>query len=254
MRGLEYLSRLAPPVVVAWVSLFLATSASALVVSPWRTELSVDPGTQKKGSISLVNESAEAVTYEIAFRDLSARTGEASNWIDLDTRTIRLEANGRKAIAYVITIPEEAEGEFSGRLSFAEKGQNQNQASMMSIATRISVPIFAVIRGTERYSVEIVNFRLKPHNLLQAEVVLRNAGNVHIRPRGECEVRLRGHDEVECYFVINEQGFPVYPGQDRVLIGHLPRLLESGTYVAALRVPVPGGNPVQKKAFVFEVK
>ena len=253
MKGSKFLAYLFMSGVVLIPFLFVSP-AQALLVSPWRTELSIPPGTQQKGSLSIVNEKAAAVIYEIGFRDQSARSEPTSQWIELDTNPIRLEAHGRKTIDYVITVPEEAEGEYSGRLSFAEKEENQEQTGMMSISTQISVPIFVIVQGKERYSIEIINFRLKPHNLKQAEVQLRNSGNVHLRAKGECEVRLRGHDEVECFFKINEQGFPVYPGRDRVLIGHLPRLLESGTYVAKLRFPVPGGNPTENKAFVFEVK
>ena len=211
------------------------------------------PGTELEGTIDVVNEGSASVTYTVGFKDLSVHPNRSAAWIKLDTKSIELGASGRESIAYTISVPETATGEFHGRLSFAE-GDQQRASGMVGIQTQISVPIFVVVQGTELYSIEIVSFRLKTHRMSQAEVVLRNTGNVHLRAKGECEIRLRDHEEIECTFTINEQGFPVYPGQDRALSGRLPRMLDSGTYIAGLRFSMPGGQPAEKKAFVFDVK
>ena len=240
---------------MSWVGgLLLAGSptAHALGIDPWRTELTATPGETLTGTIELTNERNSQTHYTIEFKDKSINAGTHQEWIELEKTEVSLGPFESTSVAYTIHMPADANGELYGRLSFSESEEN-DEPSMMSITTRISIPIFVIVRGTESYAASILRFRIKPHRPLQAEILLRNSGNVHVRAQGTCTLVNTKNGKVVATFPVNPQAFPVYPRSERALIGNLAKPLDPGSYRAELEIPFPDETHILKNDFPVEI-
>jgi hypothetical protein len=216
------------------------------MIEPLRTELSVERGTTTDGVITLTNERDVPVRMQVTFRDLSNYEGVPPEWIRIDTNIVELDPAESVAIPYTVRVPEQAVGEFRGRLAFEEPRDPSSAA--ITIGTRISVPIYVTIAGTEQFDIRIAALRFKSFDPAEAEVEVQNHGNVYLRAKGTCTVLRDGEDETLFEFPVNEQGFPVYAGGTRYLVARSPHGLAPGAYTVRVRMDVPG-NPFPSLAY-----
>ena len=93
--------------------------AAYLGIHPLRTELSAAPGETIEGQVTLTNEKDLPVDIEISFRDRSTSRAIHPAWVKIDTGDKHLDPLGSAVVTYTVSIPEDATGEFYGRVGFS---------------------------------------------------------------------------------------------------------------------------------------
>jgi hypothetical protein len=201
--------------------------AEALFLDPVRIEITAPPGAGYQGHITLRNDQPEPLTVEVSFHDDSTITAE---WLQLKTGIITLIPHKKTIIPYTVSIPSTAKGEFRGRFAFSEAA-SETGASSVSLVTRIAVPIYVVVRGTEKYGATIKNIQVDSTSPLSVSVSLENHGNVHIRPEGRLVIVDDDINREVAQVPINPLGYPIFPGLTDELIARNDQLvLPQGTY------------------------
>ena len=231
--------------------LVCTSTAMAIDIEPWRTELKAAPGATLTGSIAVANDKSVPVTLDVSFRDRSVAERRDMDWIDIRTEPLQLEPGEAQFVPYTIHIPEDASGEFIGRVGFVEQ-QEQNPATV-SIQTKISVPIYVTIQGTEQYAAEIQSLKLLSADPVRLEVTINNTGNAHLRARATCSISEKDSGIEVDHIVMNDQGFPIYPGRMNRMVCRSENTLEPGEYNIAIRMPFPDEQHVVRKTFRVRV-
>ncbi len=218
----------------------ISTYSFGLSIDPIRTIKYRDAGTITNDVIILKNIKDTATAFDISFRDMSINNTSSLEWMKIPEKSVQFKPNESINLNYELHIPEDAKGEYYGRLSFVEKdidADNSEATGMMSIKTKISVPVFIIVNGTQNYDSELVSLRLNPRNDKQLEILLHNKGNVHIRPLGECNIMKEGSEEILNKYPINSDAFPVYPQTSRVLVVNMTQKLKPGNYTIDVYFP-----------------
>jgi len=224
--------------------------AAYLGIDPLRTELSVPPGGTLEGQIVLTNEKDVPVRIDVSFRDRSA-SGLVTDWIEIDTGEILLEPGESAPVPYRVAVPSGAAGEFFGRVGFSEVQDTGPGA--VAVQTRISVPIFVAVRGTEDYRATITGVRVVSDDPLRAEVLVKNEGNVHVRATGECVVTTSDGDTEVLRMPVNAQRFPLYPARVGCLVAKTNEQLQPGQYIFDIRLRFPDEANVVSERFDVSV-
>jgi hypothetical protein len=192
-------------VLVSGVSLFLASSASALTVSPVRFEISGDPGQTLVGEIELHNEQAITRTFYASFENFEAR-GEGGEphfvpgkaglavWIETEPKVV-LEPGERRKIPFRINIPINADpgGHFAAIFfSTAPPALLPGQEGVV-VGARIGVLVLLSVTGEIKEGGGIAEFGTenKFFTSLPIDLFYRfaNDSGDRIMPKGEIIIR-----------------------------------------------------------------
>ena len=201
-------------------TLFFTNCLSALQVSPLRTIAQVEAGQKTTGAITLINDKNFPVNVEIAL-EKSVQFENKKNdagWFTLDQDDIIIEPGGNASLEYKVLVPE-------GSVAFLDKPSNPETAALVSLNTKISIPLFFSVKGTEVYDFEVLDFKLDKNSKSEADVFIFNQGNVHIRPIGTCSIRSIGKDSIIESLIINGDGYPIFPGAKQKFRINLSNLL-----------------------------
>ena len=243
--------------VVFLLSLFFSCiHLNALQIEPLRTITSVEAGIENKGSIKLTNEKKIPVSVEIELIDLSKQRGLVEHdWLKLGSFLLELEPGQQMPLEYSIFLPKESSGEYPARIAFTEKPAGTSDQSMIAINTRVSVPFYATIKGTEVYDIRIADFDFDNDSRNEATVTLQNAGNVHVRPVGQCFIKSEENDDLLQSTTINDDGYPIRPESEQKFKVRFNKSFQVGTYVAELEFkPFKGHSESICKTFKFDLK
>lgn len=236
----------------AWIQAAMLACGS-LIIDPLRTFHSVAPGEELHGSITLKNPESSTAQFEIQFRDITSKALRDAfpDWIDFEKTLVTLAPNESKAIPYTVRVPEEATGEFAGRVSFMTP--RNSKKGMVKIRSSIAVSIYVKVKGTERYDIEVKVLQIKPNTPLEADIVLLNRGNVHVRPLAKCRIIPEGASTPILSFSANEDRYPIYPGEERSFAGRLETPLAPGLYTARIELSDKQGMsyPIEKELLLF---
>jgi hypothetical protein len=238
-------------ILAGFIAVLCFHEARALEIEPWRTELVLEQGETYEGALAVSNDRGVPVRLDVSFRDTSI-AGQGDDWITVATNELALKPGETGLVPYRILVPAGARGEFVGRVGFME--QEDGAPAAVSVRTKISVPIYAVIDGTQEYGAFIESLDVQETEPLKIRISVQNEGNVHLRARGEAVVLKRGKDEVCATFPVNDQGFPVYPQRRTDIVGSLQQELEPGPYEVRVHLPFPDDGHVLEKAAFFEVE
>ena len=245
-----------------WIIVFLLSLFSncfyldALQIEPLRTIVSVEAGVETKGSIMLTNEKEISVRIEIDLFDLSKQKGLVeNNWLELKSSLLELEPGQQIPLEYDISLPKGSSGEYPARIAFTEKPAGAVDHNMIAMNTRISVPFYATIKGTEVYDVQIVDFDFNNGSNNEATVTLQNVGNVHVRPVGQCFIRPENSNDLLQTITINDNGYPIRPKSEQTFKVGVDDSFPAGKYVAELEFkPFKNHSESIRKTFSFDLK
>ena len=215
--------------------------------------MSVEAGSENNGSILLTNEKKIPTRIEVALNDLSKQSGLAENdWLKLSHDFFELGPGEEAFLNYSIFLPSESTGEYSARIAFTEESLNSSSRQDSVLKARISVPFYATVKGTETYNLDIIDFAFDKVSKEEVSVTILNLGNVHIRPKGNCKIKLKTDDIILQKVEINKDGYPIKPGLKQKFKVTLERPLSSGSYLAELEFkPFAGHNLIVRKSFEF---
>jgi hypothetical protein len=132
------------------------------------------------------------------------------DWVVLPTSNISIGPAETKVLAVAVRAPD-IEGERRFEVNFTSSAQNS------SFRFSKSVPFYIVISGTEIVQCRIISFDiLHEGDSLQANCIIENEGNIHIRPR--IEIQFPGDPS----WIRIQDDVPVYPYSKRRLGNIIP--------------------------------
>lgn len=197
------ISKLGVIAIVFFNLIFFITTVKACSVSPSELDLRVEKGDFKIGYITLKNTSAELSEYTVSLQNFTA-TGEEgrldfiqpnkvfqdSDWITPEKQTILLEGRDTRELKYTIRIPKDAEAGGHYIALLFSNASTDDAATGGKAGAKIGVLFYLEVVGNSIENSEIESFNLLNNtNInrlpLKFETVIKNSGNVHIKPEGE---------------------------------------------------------------------
>ncbi len=166
----------------------LACPARAAVsISPVTIELTGSPGDTGAGSWQIGNTGGEPVDVAVsAIRYSDYVTGNtlapAPSWLVLSRDSLALAPGQRSSVQWTLTVPDSLAGEELVMVFFAEQPRGGG-----GVQGRIGTAFYLGAAGTLRPELSLQSCRAvrDAQGSLRFYLVIRNAGNVHLRPRGE---------------------------------------------------------------------
>lgn len=188
-----------------------AAVGGGLFINPLRVEIVAPPGAVYEGSIEVRNDGAAPVRVATELR-IEHPSADGAPWIIAGEDPGVISPSIQRSLEYRIVVPRDARGELRARISFWEDVE-QGEGETVQVVPRIAVPIYVAIRGTEERAARIEAVRVVSADPCRAEVVVRNLGNVHIRPRGELRLLDGPGGRAVATIPVNAWGYPVLPGR-----------------------------------------
>jgi hypothetical protein len=190
--------------------------AWGLTVTPGRTEARLMPGQDVDATIVATNDGKELLHVALSTKDwfvLEANKSKnlgVDSWLEIKgDKTFDLAPGASRNILIHIKAPKTAEGELVAMVSFLYV----SRADAM-VTPIISVSVYNEIAGTEKVNGQIEDITLmKWKDQLQAAVMVKSTGNVHLRPTGTLTI-FDAHAKEVAKLMINEAG-PAYPGRSQ---------------------------------------
>lgn len=253
-------------IVISLLVLFLPSTSHALVVSPARIELEVDPGGVVRGEISLVNDKDKTETFYSSIQNFES--GDESGvpkftndkdgmveWLEVQ-KEIALEPGKRVKVPFVVKVPKDvgAGGYFSA--IFWGNQLPRTEEGLVSLGAKVGSLVFLKIRGEIVEKGEIVDFgtlsNKKVFNQLPVDFFFRfqNSGNDRLKPLGEIKIYNQFDKEVDSLSVNVSQG-SVLPNSRRKFFVSWGRNELDNTWQLDFE---KGNFPDEKKPFFQKVK
>ena len=228
------------------------------LLSPSRVEAKVPPGKGFEEKFEFTNSSDELVKVRINVTDRTINP-VVSDWLKPEKNIVEIKPHTTEIVTYTVSIPEGASGEYNAWFVTEEiSGDNLIEKSMASFAVRMSVPIYVMVKGTEKYDFDIksvaINLNKKPAEI---NLMVKNTGNVHIRPTGKIIITGVGSPQ-KFALKFNEIKWGIIPDEQTEYPTKFNEedKLADGTYKA--QITIQAGDEENMKRFedeiVFEVK
>lgn len=203
------LRRLVAITIVFFGSLYLASQANALTVSPATVDNDLDPGASVTGVIKIFNDSDQTYTYGVSNQRFQAggENGEPEiipegsdtaindlkNWLSFTGENrVTLAPGESKDFAYEIKVPQNAEPGGHYAVAFFSRFADLNGESGVGLGAKLGVLFLVNVSGniSEGASFESFEVKNKFVSHLPANFYLRikNNGTVHFRPKGNISI------------------------------------------------------------------
>lgn len=178
-------------------------------------EISTSAGSNLTGYFTVVNNFKQETEVTVHLENI-ARYGERieiKEWLNVIPEEFLLKPGEVKEIKYEIKVATGIRGALTGRVFFASINP---EPGSLRIGTRIGIPVYVIIEGTENLDGEIEKITIRKDSEKGKEgirfmIVVKNEGNVHFRPRGKVVVRDKKREKIGETEVI--YGWPVFPGR-----------------------------------------
>jgi hypothetical protein len=240
-------------IVLLTVMALAPRSVFALQVAPTYQMFALSAGEKIHGELTLTNNDDLDINVEPGTKEWFTSTINKNlkpdDWLKVSRDQFVLKAGESKRISFSVVAPKKAVGELNAMLSFETKKQNSP-----NISFRLSVAIYATIKGTEKVQGQVGGVAVIPSSDTTVAVLVQNPGNVHLRPRGFVEIRDTKGQQVANVEI--DQGAPVFPGMERPFEGRIRNFrIPTGEYVAHISmmdIDTKYQMPLVKKKFVVK--
>ena len=233
----------------------LSIEALALGIDPLAVRITEAPGAASKGSIVLSNEHSEPITVKVTVRDESLKPlrERFPDWLTLEPREVTIAPKGTADLSYNVEIPQAALGQFVARISFVENPASIKPQAKIGFQMRLSIYLTATVKGTEVYASDVHSARWVPAKRKYLEVMMKNTGNVWIKPKGQCLVINKATGVSAGTPLLINSKFPLYAGR-AVDLDLIPEdALEPGEYQAHVSLKFPDGTQFVAEPLDFTV-
>ena len=217
-------------------NLLFCINLLGLQIDPLRTMITVDAGKKEVGCITLTNTNNKKSNISVSFEN-QAIHGDLGkkDWLTSDQNFVVIEPGQQAVLKYEVFISDGVTGELRSRIAFSEVSPDQKEGAV-AINTKISVPFFATVKGTEVYDFEVVSFEVKDDAKETANVIIHNRGNVHVRPSGICSISKMGEEKPLQSIQLNKTKYPVFPNEEKEFYMKLNKPLSPGKYTVELQL------------------
>ncbi|MCP2521019.1 hypothetical protein NLD30_11330, partial [SCandidatus Aminicenantes bacterium Aminicenantia_JdfR_composite] len=220
---------------------------SSILISPVRFIFSVSPGKLYTDAIRVRN-MANAKVYvkvypsdftineegSLMFYDPGTIKNSVSPFIRINPTFFKLEPDEEKWVRFTVRMPKNFNGELHGMIFFqtVPSGYEKARGHQVFLSTRLGAVVYASTKGKIEKKVEILDFYLKENlkkESIEYSILLKNKGNVHIRPKGNLII-LNSEREKVFKAKINEYASPVLREQIRIFRGEIGKDLPPDNY------------------------
>ncbi len=196
-----------------WLATAFAQQSGAIgiTVAPITDEFTVNPGEVVLRTISVINPGQNVITLyprvlnfttdnengQPAFFESGdeSRSYTLSQWVQFDREFIRVAANEEERFDVVISAPENAEpgGHYGAVLFSTEKpSEAATEDTHVSVVGMVGTLLLATVPGEIEERLELEQFAVPKvvfGSVATLDLLFRNTGNVHVKPKGEIVVR-----------------------------------------------------------------
>ena len=221
-----------------------------LSITPAVVNVVAEPMSVCENRYIVTNISDNAVTVIVTkenWKNFSGNSNDVNvdNWLKLGKDKFDIAPKESAEVPFRVITSEKMIGSVSGMIVFTVKGE------MFSFSMK--QPVYVTINGTEQVDFKIDSVMLKTSKIngnLYYNMVVRNAGNVHIRHNGFIEIYDKKTGNLIKNVVIDET-FPVYAQDSRTFYGVVLKKndLKKGEYIALFRINALGKEVVRKVKF-----
>lgn len=204
LTGFLALSLVTAPAVISFPQV-QAQSVRTMTVSPPRVELKLDPGETAEGVIKLINDSNEAITFDVVMQDFIVDNNQgvpnilppdalsnkysASTWIGLDSQQVTVPAGTRQELSYYVQVPQDAKpGGHYAAVIYSPVAQDQGaQGSGSQVTSQIGTLFYVTVNGPVSEKADVTLFdgpRFSEYGPVEIATQVRNLGDNHITPKG----------------------------------------------------------------------
>jgi len=199
--------------------IFLATSALLLLtlgftqnayaqvqtitISPPTADFSLNPGAYAEGTIKIINDDSEAISFEASFQDFivdnplgipsfqinnTSERYSASSWLEVSPSSFVIPPQTHQTVNYYIHVPSTARpgGHYAG-LIFSPQNSSSLSNSGASVNTNIAALLSVSVNGetTEKANViSITGDKFSEFGPVRITTTIQNLGDLHIKPQG----------------------------------------------------------------------
>lgn len=185
-----------------------AFAANLPFINPAKTRVSIAPGKQYFGEITVENPSDEVKSMRVSLEDwyytpggdgtkqfvlADTLTRSCSGWIKFSPAEFLLPPFGKQRISYSINVPANASGGYYSAMFFETMmgkmgGEQQNTSAGINLVVQIASLFYVEVEGTLKKTTLIDNLIVERErtndNLLHIQLNFKNTGNVDITAGG----------------------------------------------------------------------
>jgi len=247
--------RLTKVLTIAVLAGLASPSYGALSITPSRIEGKIPAGKSYENEFCITNTAKETNLAKFSWTDRTKNPAD-KNWFRILGESAEIPAGATVKVKYQISIPEGAQGEYNAFFTI-EDGKPAGNVMGATVALRTSVPVYIAVRGTEKYSFEIKDIKVANGSQPMVNVIIRNTGNIHIRPEGTLKINKTGTGE-SFELPFNDIKWGIIEGEQNDYITKLPKekKFTDGEYSASLDIEAGDEDNKYKlsKQFKFTVQ
>lgn len=158
-------------------------------VGPSYFEVSLNPGERREKAIFLENPYKKSMTLLVEVEDFPNfsrnRNIKPADWLGLKKMEVVVPKKSKKLLKFKMTAPKGLKGEVAAKIGIMEKGQGDAM-----IHTRMIVVVYLISLDGSIISADMNSFEASrdKEKDISFKMVLKNSGNIHIRPKGVLEI------------------------------------------------------------------
>lgn len=228
-------------------------------ISPPTVEVNLAPGDHKEGTIKIINDSTEALTFTTTIQDFVVKdnTGtpyilppdtlsnkySGASWIGISPTVVTIEPHQKAELSYFIQVPTNARpGGHYAAIVYTPTNALGVNGTGTSVNTSIGTLFYTTIKGKVNEQANVTSFTSKgfyeygPSNIT-TEII--NLSDIHIQPRGSIILTnmLGGRSAYQPLTTLN-----IFPGVSRAYQNKLGHGFMIGFYKAKLSATYGSSN------------
>lgn len=208
---------------------------AGLGVDPSKFEIVMPADEIYEASINVTSTYDTVVSAKVSTKDWKNYSGNngitVKDWLNVDIDKIELSPDKPGKVNFKVSPKEGMVGSLSGMLSFSVQREGE------SLNVMISVPVYLVVKGTEKPDIKLDNLRIiqSSNSAVGFDISLENIGNVHVRPQG-MQMSILNKKKQLIQSVNLGETVPVYTGSKRNYKTQFSSVLPKGKYFAEIRL------------------
>ncbi len=238
-------------ILVLSVLLLAGSPAYALKINitPPRVELSIAPGEEKMGHITITNfDKTGSMRVKVYVQDLvylpdgsndflppNSTPWSFADWIKVGPTELDIAPGNEAVVRYLISVPKDVKGGRYGVIFFEVVVPPSKVREVgASVTMRLGSIILVTLEGTEVYQARIANIKTakpKGDKPFSVSCTVENQGNILVRPHGTVKIIDEDKNQIAELGMNTDKG-GVLPGTSRKFTVEYESKLPKGIYYA----------------------